>query len=178
MTKDELSNVYFEWLFDLVCGHRYSKNVSYRKLLIHLHNTEFRYTIPLDENQAKEGMYLRDRFGQCEGYHNTDILDDPCSVLEMMVALSIHCEESIMDDPNIGNRTGQWFWGMIVNLGLGSMIDIHYDREYVEDVVECFLDRDYAPDGKGGLFRIKNCDCDLREMTIWSQMCWYLDNLL
>ena len=178
MTKDELTNIYFEWLFNLVCGQRYSSNVSYRKLLVYLHSTEFRYSIALDENQAKEGVYLRDRFGQSEGYHNTDILDDPCSVLEMMIALSIHCEESIMDDPKIGNRTGQWFWGMIVNMGLGSMVDTRFDREYVEDVVTCFLDRDYSRDGEGGLFHINNSDRDLRDMSIWSQMCGYLDNLV
>ena len=33
-----------------------------------------------------------------------------CSVLEMMIALAIRCEEHIMDDPDVGNRTGQWFW--------------------------------------------------------------------
>lgn len=43
----------------------------------------------------------------------------PCSVLEMIIALAIRLEEHIMDDPDIGNRTGQWFWDMIVSLGLG-----------------------------------------------------------
>ena len=39
-----------------------------------------------------------------------------CSVLEMMVALAICCEETYMDNPNIGNRTGQWFWNMVKNI--------------------------------------------------------------
>ena len=39
----------------------------------------------------------------------------------MMIALAIRCEEHIMDDPDAGDRTGQWFWSMLVSLGLGSM---------------------------------------------------------
>ena len=43
---------YFEWLFDLVCAQRYSKPI-YRKLLMRLHDTEFRYSIPRDRNRAE-----------------------------------------------------------------------------------------------------------------------------
>ena len=55
------------------------------------------------------------------------------------------------------------------------MTDERFDRVYAEDVIDDFLDRDYAPNGKGGLFTIKHCDYDLREVEIWTQMCWYLD---
>ena len=82
-----------------------------------------------------------------------------------------------MDNPAVGDRTGQWFWGMITNLGLGSMTDYNYNRVYVEDVVARFIDNDYEPNGRGGLFTIKNCDCDLRDVEIWKQLCWYLDDL-
>ena len=82
-----------------------------------------------------------------------------------------------MDDPEIGDRTGQWFWGMIVNLGLGSMTDNRYDEDFVTETIERFLDRDYEPDGKGGLFTVRNCDRDLRYVEIWYQLCWYLDNI-
>ena len=104
-------------------------------------------------------------------------LEGRCSVLEMLIALAIRCEETIMDNPAVGDRTGQWFWGMITNLGLGSMIDYNYNREYVEDVVARFIDNDYEPNGRGGLFTIKNCNCDLRDVEIWKQLCWYLDDL-
>ena len=95
----------------------------------------------------------------------------------MMIALSIRCEETIMDDPKIGDRTGQWFWGMISNLGLSSMIDKRFDEEYVWYNIERFLNRDYEADGKGGLFTIKNTNRDLRKVEIWIQLCWYLDNI-
>lgn len=73
----------------------------------------------------------------------------PCSVLEMMVALAIKIEEQIMDDPDIGNRTGLWFWKMIENLGLKTMRDAVIDTDYVEKIIFRFLDRNYQRDGSG-----------------------------
>ena len=83
-----------------------------------------------------------------------------------------------MDDPKMGNRTSQWFWGMINSLGLSGMYDDNFDKDFVYEVVYRFLDRDYEPDGRGGLFTIKNCDKDLREVEIWYQLCWYLDSFI
>lgn len=170
---------YFDWLYELVCKQRYSNRISYKKLLTHLHNTVFRYSILKDQNRAEDGICLRYRFTD-EYYSIRDAekyLKGPCSVLEMMVALAVRCEENIMDDPNIGDRTGQWFWEMIGNLGLGSMNDTRFDIVYVDEVISKFLDRKYSPDGRGGLFTIKNCDCDLRKVEIWYQLCWYLDSI-
>lgn len=180
MTEDKIINEYFEWLCNSVCGKRYSKNVSYRKLLTRLHDIEFVYSITNDENRAKDGIDLRWRFSLDIGIDYEiveEYLSGPCTVLEMMVALAISCEESIMDDPQIGDRTGQWFWGMIVNLGLGSMMDTNFDKQYVDYVITRFLNREYEPDGKGGLFTIKNCDRDLRKFEIWYQLCWYIDSI-
>ena len=170
---------YFDWLYELVCKQRYSNRISYKKLLTHLHNTVFRYSILKDQNRAEDGICLRYRFTD-EYYSIKDAekyLKGPCSVLEMMVALAVRCEENIMDDPNIGDRTGQWFWEMIGNLGLGSMNDTRFDIIYVDEVISKFLDRKYSRDGRGGLFTIKNCHCDLRKVEIWYQLCWYLDSI-
>ena len=99
---------------------------------------------------------------------------DRCSVLEMMIALSMRCEEQIMDDPDIGNRTGQWFWDMIDNLGLGNMSDSKFDSLYVDEVLQRFLNRDYKRNGEGGLFTINRRGLDMRSVEIWYQMCWHL----
>lgn len=177
--RDRIGNEYFEWMYDMVAGERYPAPFSFRKLLAYLHNTEFVYTIPLDRNRAEDGISLRRRFvtdQDCEdalGY-----LEGPCSVLELMVATAICCEERFMDDPDIGNRTHVWFWDMINNLGLGSMTDNHYDRRRVERAVDRFLAREYEPDGKGGLFRVRDCKFDLRNVEIWYQMCFYLNGIL
>lgn len=128
MTKSELNDTYFNWMCQLVFDGRYSKKLSYRRLLKVLHKIEFTYSIPMDGNRAEDGIDLRYRFGYENGYSSSMIsayLDNKtCSVLEMMIALAIRCEEHIMDDPDVGNRTGQWFWNMIVNLGLGSMLSL------------------------------------------------------
>lgn len=175
-----IKNAYFNWMYKMMCHNRFSKSISYKKLFSYLHDTEFRYLIPMDANRAEDGLDLRYRFPyEVSGIDDIGrYLKGPCSVLEMLIALAIRCEETIMDDPLYGDRTGQWFWGMITNLGLGSMNDERFDLDRVEDIVERFLERDYEPDGTGGLFTIKNCDCDLRDVEIWHQLCYYLDTII
>ena len=117
--QDEVANEYFEWMSELVCGDRFAQRFSFRKLLMQLHTTEFTYCLKMDKNREEDGIDLRYRFA----YEHPEIpnaenyLDGPCSVLEMMIALAIRCEEQFMDNALLGNRTAQWFWGMITNLG-------------------------------------------------------------
>ena len=182
MSHNDILNAYFEWLFGKACGQRFAADVSFRKLIAHLHNTDFRWLIPNDETRAREGKNLRHRFAlsqmpDWDEYLILDILEGPCSVLEMMLALAIYAEEHIMDNPQLGDRTGQWFWNMVVNLGLGGQRDDLYDRRYVEDSLQRFLDRAYDRDGKGGLFTIRNCRRDLRKVEIFHQLCWYFNTI-
>ena len=183
MIRDNVIDEYFEWLFGIACGDMFGGDISYRKLLMHLHSITFRYSIHNDENRAVDGEGMRYRFAitECEGCDVDMVLENlagPCSVFEMMIALAIRCEESIMDDPVMGNRTRQWFWGMITNLGLGAMMDNRFDKGKVDEIVERFLDGDYEPNGKGGLFTVRNCKCDLRDVEIWRQMLWFLDTIM
>ena len=148
--NDRLNKQYFKWLTNIVCGERYSKEVSYDFLLSYLHSVEFTYILPKDRNRAEDGIDLRYRFAVSKGNPSLcNYITGPCSVLEMMVALALRCEEHIMEDESLGDRTGQWFWGMIVSLGLGSMTDRRYNENYVDYVVTKFLSRDYEPNGKG-----------------------------
>lgn len=166
-------NEYFDWLYDIVCRGRFAKSISYRRLLEYLRTYEFRFIIPNDINRAKDGIDLRRRYYLMTGNNITD--KGPCSVLEMMVALAIRCEETIMDNPSFGDRTGQWFWSMINTLGLSNMTDERFDEDYVRDKIDIFLNREYEPNGQGGLFKIRHCGHDLRKVEIWYQLCWYLD---
>ncbi len=99
------------------------------------------------------------------------------TLLQMMVALALRCEENIMMNADYGDRTSQWFWTMIVTLGLGSMNDAHFDMERATLILDRFLKRDYAPNGTGGLFKIRGCKEDLRKIEIWIQLLWYLNTL-
>ena len=178
--NDVINNEYFEWLFDLVCDRELSETVSYRKLLMLLRSIDFTYSIPMDKNRAHDGLDLRYRFTLVNHYepYIADEIEGPCSVLEMMIAMAIRCEETIMDDPTVGDRTVQWFWGMINNLGLSYQTDTRFDKIFVTDTIQKILNREYAPDGRGGLFRVRNCRRDLREVEIWYQLNWYLDSFI
>lgn len=176
--KDRINDDYFEWLCEQIDSKRFSRHVSYRKLLAHLHNIEFTWFIPHDDNRADDGIQLRRSFALAhEDIALSNYILGPCSVLEMMVALAIRCEKTIMDDAQLGNRTGQWFWGMIHNLGLSPMTDSKFDRDFVDDVIARLLNREYEPDGRGGLFTVKHCTHDMRTVEIWCQLSWYLGSI-
>ncbi|MCM1578801.1 MAG: hypothetical protein NC078_08400 [Ruminococcus sp.] len=179
MTRRELKADYFDWLYRLVCSPEDTGGHSYGKLLARLDQEEFTYIIGLDGNRAEDGMDLRYRFGYECGIADSvtaAFLDDrSCSVLEMMAALSLRCEEHIMDDSESGLRPGRWFWKMIKNLGLYSMTDAHYDEETVNNALFVLLSHGYKSDGEGGLFTVKNPKSDMRTAEIWAQMMWYLN---
>lgn len=180
MTQKELERSYFDWMTHLVSDDTDICRSQYSKLFKRLHETEFVYILPMDSNRKSDGEDLRYRFAyeKERSYAEIGSLLDirPASVLEVMVALAIRCEESIMDDPKYGNRSAQWFWEMVVTLGLGNMDDDHYDETYVDMVLYRFMNRQYEPDGRGGLFHIEGQD--LRGVEIWTQMNWYLDRIL
>lgn len=177
--KDQIKLDYFNWMYDMVCGGRFAPSISYRKMLTFLHDVEFTYFVPYDENRAQEGIALRYRYCLLHDCEDLEVcLDGPCSVLEMMLALAIRCEENIMDDPTKGDRTAQWFWGMINNLGIGSMHDSNYNEWHVNDVVTRFLDREYEPDGTGGLFKVTGWNRDMRTAEIWHQLMAYINSMV
>lgn len=181
MTKNELNSLYFRWMCRLVCKGRFQGPMPYHKLLMHLYGKGFYPALTMDENRADDGTDLRYRFGYEKGYDASVItlLDDrPCSMLEMMVALALRCEEGIMCDPDYGDRTGEWFWYMIDSLELTAMRDERFDPDYVDDILIRFNTRAYRKDGRGGLFYIPNTPKDMRNAEIWYQMCWYLDEVV
>lgn len=180
METTNIKNLYFRWLCHFI---RRNKKMglsnTYTKLLWYLFNKNFYWSIDRDYNRAQDGLDLRYRFEDENGYYNIDsYLPEECSVLEMMIALSIRCEEHIMDNPDEGDRTAKWFWGMITNLRLDSMSDDYFDEEATDHIIETFLSRKYQRDGLGGLFTVHKCTYDLRDIEIWYQMCWYLDDIL
>ena len=182
MTRNELNQEYFKWMIGLVYDDRYLKKTSYHKLLRHFHEVDFEFSDPMDGNRAEDGTDLRYRFAYENEYSGPMVatyLDDrPCSVLEMMIALAVRCEEQIMDDPEVGDRTGQWFWNMIVSLGLGGMTDLRYSEDIVDQKIERFLRREYKRNGEGGLFTVHEHPQDMRSVDIWYQMHYYLDEIV
>ena len=83
-----------------------------------------------------------------------------------------------MDNPDTGNRMGQWFWDMIENLGLESMDNSQFNAAYTDDVIFRFMERKYKRNGEGGLFTINHCKYDMRNVEIWYQLNWYLNGII
>lgn len=169
-------NDYVEWMYDCIGDYQ---TKSYKRLFLELNTIQYRYINAKDKNREGDAFALRCKY--CRE-NNVDMWVVPCTVLEMLVALALRCEEQIMSDPAYGNRTGQWFYTMIGNLGLATLCD---DREWtnkerleVYTAVNRFMNNEYAANGKGGLFYIPRTPYDLRQVEIWYQMCWYLDSLI
>jgi hypothetical protein len=167
---------YYDWLYKIVCGEWEPRNLSFHRLLMYLFNRDYIPACEMDVCRATDGINLRYRFASENNipYGKIDAVFQgvPCSMLEMMVALAIRIEEHIM-----GNRVGQWFWSMVVSLGLAAMDDTRFSEERAEPILARFMDRDYQPNGAGGLFTITRTSIDMRTIDIWYQlMSWLNEN--
>lgn len=182
--QSELEKRYFDWLVSKISGsgkyYRYDNLAAdHQKLLTYLYERSFNYYIlPMDGNRSEDGIELRySGFGDEMNIDQHEIeryLDRrDCSILEMMVSLAIRAE-SIVGDDTIGDRTGLWFWCMVGSLGLLGMNDENYDEVQVTIVIDNFINHNYEPNGRGGLFTVQNPSHDMRDTEIWNQMCWFL----
>lgn len=186
LTTEQIKNEYFEYLYQSICGNNAITGISWRLLLWHLFNTPFRVSyIQMDENRLKDGLRLRYVFGEDNGYDRATIDtvlsrsgEEEGSVLEVMIALSCRIENEIMASTEYGDRMSYWFWIMVDSLGLNGMIDNHYDVDFVDEVLDIFMDREYDQNGKGSLFYCPQSKKDFRNMEIWYQMCEYLNETI
>lgn len=171
--KYEIEFSYFQFLMRLINNERPQPPArNYGALLNFMYNMEFEYIIPLDENRAYDGLNLRYLFSTEAPYNYNDILDaldEPCSILEMIIGLAHRIETDITCEPDGIDRTSEWFWQMISSLGLEDMTDSNFDSDKVIDILRCFLNRRYSPNGQGGLFTVNNYDGDMRDVEIWYQ---------
>lgn len=172
---------YFDWLVSKVYDIT-NQRQSYMNLLWYMFQRPFNWPnyIPLDENRAIDGIMLRRHF---EDEFHIDLFEldrgmrGCCSWLEMLVALCIRVEDQIMADTSYGNRTGEWFWIGVNNLGLNHMYNDNFDENYVDMCLARFEDRQYNPDGSdGGLYILQDPgpNQDMRMADVWYQINWYL----
>ena len=173
-----MPDAYYGWLIQQI-GDGYIED-NYQKLLWKLYSTAFVYELDYDRNRASDGLYLRKIFEwemrfPC-AFPYADQSPETCSVLEMMVALARKAEDDIMHDPDIGDRTGQWFWTFLQNLGLDIYDDVHYSESNVSRILNVFMHHLYAPNGgSGGMFSIKKCCRDMRKTDLWWQLNAYFE---
>lgn len=175
-------STYFRWLCDLVNVN--ADRTSFYILAGALHKKEFYGIIPNDVNRSEDGKKLREVFANeadttgTEGRIIIDILSGPCSMLEMLIALAQRIDYMLSDDSG-ENRTIEFFWEMLDNLGLADMDDeLYFDKggsEKVNQILEDLLGRHYRKNGAGGLFPLRRSKTDQRTVEIWYQMCAYLE---
>lgn len=156
---------YFSWLCLKI--DRRQKYES-RELAMLLNTIKFRPLIPNDDNRVEDGLTLREHYCQETNQSYDCMMENPCTVFEMLIALAEKIED-IMRTPG-EDQTAKWFWEMIDNLGLRGVDNPIKCRRMVQN----FIDRDYSENGKGGLFPLKSPPKDQRVVEIWYQMMAYL----
>lgn len=168
--EDRIVNEYFNWLIDRVdvnIGNNPEK--SYAMLMRTLHKKDFYWLIELDSNRAVDGTGLREVFADEFGIRDIQCLMRPCSILEMMVALSARIERDLMSD-SWDDNSPKWFWDMIKNLGLDIYSDKYFDYETVDYILDNWLSRYFSKNGIGSPFPVKSSRRDMRNIQIWSMM--------
>lgn len=179
MNDREYRGEYLRWLYFQVDGFNplTEGGAMYFMLLNYLYSQDYYSVIEMDENRKVEGGNLRSMF-ECDSCAilTDNIPEEEVSVLEVLVAMAMNFRELNNDKEPIA----LYFWEMISNLGLIDCTDEHWSRsteEYVERVIDDFLDRDYEPDGTGGLFPLEDPQEDQTEVELWYQLAaYYLEN--
>lgn len=150
----------------------------YSKLLIDLHFIEFTYIVDKDKNRAEDGIYLRNEFLE---YNQPETISmaNPCSVLEMLIALSLRIQTEYIGDQNI-LPYDNIFIEFLDNL---SLLDFDNDHYYIDsyrkvnNIVGSWLNRDFNRDGCGSIFPLERRERkypNQRNIEIWGQMQWYI----
>lgn len=146
--------------------------MNYDILFKTLHNLEFVWLLPGDDNRAEDGKELRRQF-LLEGHFPDDVewrTQIPCSVFEMLLAFAVRAEKNTMGYSKI-----EWFWEFLRNLNLADANDASgIPPDEIAECVEMFMWRTYRPDGDGGLFPLRHPEQDQTKIEIWKQFCDYL----
>lgn len=168
---------YFEWLSEICTPNFYDRG-RHRNLLSYLFSVDFIVRNPEDQNRYDDGLSLRYRYSVEEEVDISSIRyefrNKNCSVLEMLVALAIRCEEDIMADEDYGDRTGYWFWSWINNLEIDLTND-EFDEGLCDRKLADWLLGYYERDGYGSIFYIPDCEYDLRDLDIWLQLNYWCE---
>lgn len=128
-------NDYKRWLMYQIGGSSECRN--YTLLLDELYDIPFRYVVPSDQNRIEDAYALRSEFLDSYDWPR---ITNKASVLEVLIALARKIDEDLMYDEEFGDRTEEWFWVMVRNLGI-CLSNSHYDSQFVEERVNQWMDR-------------------------------------
>lgn len=174
MVSEELDERYLSWLYGQVARSRSRARTRTHKLLCEqLYETIFVALVAHDENRIADARDLRYEFlAEAEDLEgDLDWMKSPCTMLELLIILSRHLAFEMDDNPVA------WFWHLISELGLEEFNDREYDdqaREAISNALDRVIWRTYEPNGKGGLFPLRNPAEDQRDVELWYQLNAYL----
>lgn len=158
---------YYSWLCERI---DYKSHKVYADIIAYLHDVTFYGLIPNDDNRALDGIQLRYDYQHESGELLSIIfLEEDCSLLEMIIAIAARMAYISYDPENEDLNNAFCFWELIHNLGLKPPSSVYNLR-----IISNFLERRYEPNGKGGLFPLKNPNEDQRNVELWYQMMSYI----
>ena len=156
---------YYLWLYELV------NDGEHDTLIRYLYEHPYTWQFTLDENRSAGGINMRNRYANENGILPRDVGEGPCSILEMLIALSERMVELLTCD------IYTWFWQMLDNLGLTQFDDSNFDERGVSYILSVWLNRSYNSKGEGSLFPLKDYSGDCRNLDTWGQMnAWIAEN--
>jgi hypothetical protein len=151
---------YYDWLVSQV---ETPNDRSYNDLFERLHNFEFVWIVPHDNNRIQDGRDLRLEF--LNGTRGK--LDLPgATLLEILVSLSRRVAFTCGGDERM------WAWRLLKNIRLNKMSDpLTEDRaQRVDEILYALVWRTYDQSGKGGFFPLKDPKEDQTKVEIWYQL--------
>lgn len=166
---DPEAEAYFHWLVDQV-REEGNDHRTYWDILQIMHDTEFVWTVPNDDNRLEDGKDLREEFLSHQGIPRDRERFGPCSVLEVMVAISRRLS-FVAEDSAEG-----WAYQLLCNLELDKFTDPLYARKEARarEILHNLVFRLYEHDGTGGFFPLAWPEQDQTKIEIWSQMSAYV----
>jgi hypothetical protein len=161
---------YFHWLLNKVVPKPevVTPTNSFNSLMAKLFDTEFVWLLSGDDNRSADGIELRlyySRETNAEYDSRWDMIG--CSMLEMLIAFSYRAEFASY------STAMEWFWMFLQNLDLADQNDSNYDDNFVSGVLLTFIWRTYDPDGRRGMFPLKEPQQDQRDVELWYQFSAY-----
>lgn len=177
---------YFRWLYSQV-GFLNNPDPTRGYILLaeQLHNKEFVWSVPNDDNRAEEGRSLREEFLDEAPLRKNDWfgrsrsveswMQEPCSMLELLIVLARNLAFQTYIDGQT-NLAGDWFYIMLENLDIRINDDQYSEHlaHKINDTLEVVINRTYSPNGQGGLFPVSNPQKDFRNVELWFQMSAYV----
>jgi len=167
MTLTQIDYDYYQWLIAQI---KTPSTRSFNDLFDRLHNTEFVWIVPNDDNRVQDGLDLRYHFA---GDKRKKMSLEGVTLLEILVSLSIRVAFTA------GGDAKDWAWTLLKNVKLSKASDplVGNKANKVEDIIYALIWRTYERNGQGGFFPMKYSLKDQTKAEIWDQMNEYVNEM-